>query len=277
MDKTTEAFNVLVETRAGTMLVNRNDRYIGQSLITYGEFSEGEAALFRQLVRPGDVVVEAGANIGVHTRLLSGLVGESGAVYAFEPQRIVFQTLCANLALGQCLNVAAIQKGLGPAAGHAVLPPVDPRQVNNFGGVSLSAAEETAGMVGERVEVVPIDSLALTRCRLIKVDVEGMECEVLAGARATISRCRPLLYVENDRKERSAELIRSLMSLGYRLWWDLPPLFNPNNFAGHTEDIFGNCGSVNLFCQPVEACMGVTGMVEVLTPEDSWQAALPAV
>ena len=107
----TEAqFNILANTRLGPMLANRNDRYVGQSILSYGEFSEGEAQMFRQLVGAGDVVVEAGSNIGAHTVLISRLVGDGGAVIAYEPQRIVFQTLCANLALNQCVNVVAKQK-----------------------------------------------------------------------------------------------------------------------------------------------------------------------
>lgn len=91
-----DQFNVLTNTRLGPMLANRNDRYVGQSILAYGEFSEGEAQMFRQLVGSGDVVIEAGANIGAHTLLLSRLVGATGLVYAYEPQRIVFQTLCGN-------------------------------------------------------------------------------------------------------------------------------------------------------------------------------------
>ncbi|MFP3594979.1 hypothetical protein SB689_23840, partial [Chryseobacterium sp. SIMBA_038] len=81
---------VTQQCRYGTMIFNRNDDTIGQSLIKYGEWSEAETFLFSQIVRQGDTVVEVGANIGSHTVMLSQAVGDSGVVFAFEPQRHVF-------------------------------------------------------------------------------------------------------------------------------------------------------------------------------------------
>jgi hypothetical protein len=98
-------FNELRACRLGPMLYNRNDVFVGASLRKYGEHSWLEHELVSRVVRPGQLIVEAGANIGAHTVGLSRLVGASGALLAFEPQRVVFQTLCANLALNQCKNV----------------------------------------------------------------------------------------------------------------------------------------------------------------------------
>jgi FkbM family methyltransferase len=260
-----EGFNQLVQTRYGPMLYNRNDQYVGASLAAYGEFSEGEAAMFRQLVTAGDTVVEAGANIGAHTLHLSRLAGEQGVIYAFEPQRIVFQTLCANLALNQRVNVIARQQGLGRQGGEMALPEVDPRHANNFGGLSLLPDGK-----GERVVIATIDSLQLTRCRLIKADVEGMEEAAIAGAANTIAHCRPILYLENDRREKSASLIRLLQSLGYRSWWHLTPLFNPENFAKNSVNIFGSIVSINILCQPTESARPVSGLREIANAEETW-------
>lgn len=262
-----ENFNVLTQTRHGPMLYNRHDQYVGGSLAAYGEFSEGESAMFGQLVGAGHAVIEAGANIGAHTVQLSRLVGDSGSVLAFEPQRIVFQTLCANLALNQCTNVIARQQGVGSVPGRLMAPAPDPRQANNFGGLSLM----TSGY-GDAVEVVTIDSLVLPRCDFIKADVEGMERAVIEGATHTIHRFRPLLYLENDRAEQSAPLLELLMSMGYRCWWHMPQLFNPANFAGNSNNIFGNIVSINILCQPVEKARPVLNLSEVLTPNDSWQS-----
>lgn len=263
-----DQFNVLANTRLGPMLANRNDRYVGQSILAYGEFSEGEAQMFRQLVGAGDVVIEAGSNIGAHTLLLSRLVGAAGLVYAYEPQRIVFQTLCGNLALNQCLNVMARQQGLGSGAGQMVLPGVDPRQVNNFGGLSLLAQGP-----GEKVDIATIDSLGLPACKLIKADVEGMEAEVLLGARQTLARCRPLLYLENDRAEKSAALMALILGWGYRLWWHVTPLYNPDNFLKNPNNLFGNTVSINILCQPAESARPVDGLREITHPGDAWHTA----
>ena len=87
------------QSRYGTLMLNRNDDTIGRSLTHYGEWSEPETFLFAQMLRLGDTVIEAGANMGSHTVMLSGAVGESGQVYAFEPQRHTFQLLCSNLVI----------------------------------------------------------------------------------------------------------------------------------------------------------------------------------
>ena len=63
---------------------------------------------------------------------------------------------------------------------------------------------------------------------------------------------RPLLYVEDDRQERSAALRALLASLGYELYLHRPPLYNPANFAGNATNVFGRIVSLNLLCHPRE-------------------------
>jgi hypothetical protein len=59
---------------------------------------------------------------------------------------------------------------------------------------------------------------------------------------------KPIIYIENDRIEKSKELIEYLWSLGYELYWHLPRLFNPNNFFNNKENKIGNFVSVNMLC-----------------------------
>jgi FkbM family methyltransferase len=243
------------------MLYNVHDTYVGRSLDLYGEFSEGEAALFQQILKPGMVVVEAGANIGAHTVLLAQTVWPGGAVLAFEPQRIVYQTLCANLALNSITNVDCRHAAVGKAPGELIVPPIDYHRDGNFGGLGLGSYS-----AGERVPVVALDGLDLRRCDLLKVDVEGMEREALEGATATVARCRPLLYVENDRPEKAAALIRTIDALGYDLSWHCPPLFNPNNFAGNTQNVFGRTVSRNMLCCPRGGRYHMSGFQAVEVP-----------
>lgn len=256
-----DGFNEIAMCRGGPMLFNRHDQYVGASLRKYGEFSPGESDLFRQLLGPGAIVVEVGANLGAHTVELSRLVGPQGAVIAFEPQRLVFQTLCANLALNSCANVFAFQAAIGDAPGDIVVPLLDPGKTNNFGGLSLIGAT-----AGERVPLRTIDEFALKTCHLLKLDLEGMEVEALRGGVQTIAATRPIMYVENDRKERAAELIGLLLSWNYKLYAHNPPLFSPENFAGDTENLFGNIVSINLLCLPTERNITVQGLPEITGP-----------
>jgi FkbM family methyltransferase len=207
--------------------------------------------------------VEVGANIGAHTVLLAQAVWPGGGVLAFEPQRIAYQTLCANLAVNSIVNVDARLAAVGAAAGTLLVPVLDSTLPNNFGGLGLGAHT-----VGEPVPVVTLDSVSLTRCDFLKIDAEGMEKDVLDGAVATIARYRPLLYVENDRQDKSAELIRTIRALGYAMYWHRPYLFNANNFAGNPENIFGNIASINMLCVPTDSAnFTISGFPPVELPD----------
>jgi FkbM family methyltransferase len=199
--------------------------------------------MFALLLQPGDVVLEVGANIGAHTLPLARAVGAAGRVYAIEPQRRLFQMLCANLALNDLRNVHVRQQGLGAAPEVLRVSTPAASAPANYGGVSLARQGE------ESVEVVTLDHLRFDRLDLIKIDVEGMEEAVLRGGVETIRRLRPKLYVENDRPDASAALIRFIRELGYRMWWHLPGLYSPQNFRGAPANIFkGNFVSINMLC-----------------------------
>jgi FkbM family methyltransferase len=262
-----DGFNEARQCRRGPMVWPRNDIYIGACLREYGDFSLGETELFRKLVRPGDWVVEVGSNVGAHTVELSATVGPRGRVLAFEPQRLIFQTLCANLALTQCANVWAHWMALGAEEGVLSVPHLDPAARNNFGGLSLGRAHAT----GDPVALRTLDSFELPSCRLLKADVEGMEVEVLKGSLATINRLRPILYLENDRQQRSAELIDLVMGLEYDLFWHTPPMFDPRNHAGEQHNHFPGIVSVNVLCMPCGQSPPLAGLRPIRSPDDSWK------
>jgi hypothetical protein len=159
--------------------------------------------------------------------------------------------------LNQVTTVVAEQKGLGRKPGWAHIPALDYGQENNFGGLALDAVDQ-----GIRVPVTLLDTYRLQACDFLKIDVEGMECQVLEGAADTLARHKPVIYVENDRPDKSAELIEFLWAFGYRLHWHLPPLFVPDNYAGNPRNVFGDICSRNMLCLPKEA-PPIPGMREV--------------
>jgi len=263
----TSNFNRLHACRHGVMLINKNDVYIGRSLERYGEFSEGELELFESVVRSGDTVVEAGANIGAHTVRLAQLVGEAGRVHAFEPQRVVFQSLCANIALNGLPNVFSHHAALGREPGQLIVPALDYGNENNFGGLGLGDYSH-----GEPVAVETIDGLQLSSCSFIKIDVEGMEQEVVHGAQMTIEQHRPVLYVENDRAEHSAALIALIMGLGYRLYWHLPKMYRADNYYENSANVFGEIVSVNMVCVDEDSELAFDDLRLITAPESDWRS-----
>lgn len=238
------------DARYGRVTYLARDVWHGRAFRLYGEWSEAEVALWRRLVKPGDVAADVGAHIGAHTLALASLVGPGGAVLAFEPQARVADLLERNLrqnglALG---HVYVYRCALGAARGWASHARPDYRATGNFGGVELAPA----GDQSEPVSVIALDELDLRHLDFLKVDVEGAEVDVLNGARDTIKRARPVIYAENDRADRSARLLRVLGFLGYDVMWHLAPLFNDENHRGNPDNVFGATVSMNVLALPRE-------------------------
>lgn len=256
-------FNRVIKSRDGFILYNKNDIYIGKSIEKYGEFSHLEAKLFEQICKDGDIVFEVGANIGAHTINLSKLVG-SGFVFAFEPQRMVFQNLCANLALNSISNVFAFQEAVSDENGTILIPEYDFSKNNNFGGINIENTKK-----GTPVHKQKLDNFVnkIDRLKLLKIDVEGMEISVLDGAKELVKKFKPIIYVENDRQQHSKDLIELLWSMNYKMYWHLPRLYNENNFFQDKENIFGNIVSVNMLCIPNNSQIKIVDMEEVLNSD----------
>ncbi|MBF0589343.1 MAG: FkbM family methyltransferase, partial [Magnetococcales bacterium] len=207
-------FNRVKRCRHGAMLFNIHDLFVGRSLNIYGEYAEQEVALFEKIIRPGDTVLDVGANIGAHTLFFANTVGDDGLVFAFEPQRVVYQTLCGNLAMNSHTNTHAFQFAVGKEPGSLNVPPIDYRYENDFAGLELG----TYGY-GESVQVIGIDDLGLRYCRFIKISASNMEEQILEGARETLEAIRPILYNSNCREDRIPEVVDRICAMDYDIHW----------------------------------------------------------
>jgi FkbM family methyltransferase len=252
------AFNRMKRCRHGFVLYNLHDQYIGKSFDRYGEYSEGEIELFGQILKPNDIVIDVGANIGAHTLYFAQATMPDGIVIAFEPQRLIYQTLCANMAINSITNAICHRLAVGETRGELRVPSLIPTVENNFGGLSL---RDPTG--GEPVEVIMLDNVAVPRCTLIKIDVEGMELPVLRGGENFIRKHMPIFYLENH-GENSDAIIRYIDSLGYNMYWHIVLLFQEKNFFNEPENIFGNTASHNMACFPKG--VNVEGMRPVKVP-----------
>lgn len=246
-------YTEIIPTRYGNMVALKCDQHISAALAMYGESTRDEVAMCLTLVRPGDVVLDVGANIGTFTVPLALAVGRKGQVFAFEPQRIVYQCLCANLAINSLSDyVDPIRAGVGAADGTANIPAINPfLKNNNVGGVRLNQP----GDHSEQVPVITIDSLGLQSLRLIKIDVEGMEHEVLAGAAETVKRCQPAIFAEclpGDEKN-AAGLKAFFAAHNYKAWSTVVRLFSPQNVRLCPDDVFGEQYDHNIVALPANA------------------------
>ena len=263
----------LKRCRHGWFMYNRNDRFVGLSLDRYGEWCEAELAILSPLLRPGRVVLDVGAFIGSHTVFFAQKVAPSGRVYAIEPQRHAFQLLCGNVAINALTNVTALPCLAGRESGYRRLAEVSQTVEGNFGATRAVMVPH-----GEPTRVIRIDDLELARCDLMKIDVEGMEADVIAGATATIERFKPVIYCENNRAERSAEIHEAIARLGYRAWWHIISYYNPNNFFGDGENVFARfVPEANILCVPAKSNIVVQDLMPVSGPDDDWQKAFARI
>lgn len=247
-----------------------NDLYVGRSLDLYGEWTEPELTLLDNFIFPGSVVIDIGAFIGTHSVSFARKTGPKGFVYCLEPQRTAFNILSANLALNNLYNVKCFNVAAGEKKGMAFLPVLDPSRPQNFGALSIDRYNQ-----GEPVPIIAIDDLALKNCHLMKIDIEGYEARVLRGAKKTITKFEPVLYVENNREETSRATIEALIDLKYDCWWHFLEYYNPDNFFKNKKNVFEKVQlESNMICIPKKRKAKVKGSIKVSGPEDNWQKGL---
>jgi FkbM family methyltransferase len=247
------ASTVTVETRHGQMSWPVHDDPIGRSLSEYGEWAFAELEVLRAFAVPGTTVIDIGANLGTHTLTLAREVGPDGRVLAIEPQRSIFALLAHNVRSNGLTNVELLRVCAGAENGTAVVPDVDLNLHFNFGGVLPQYGEASEG---ESVAVVPLDLFNVANVSLMKIDVEGSEARVLAGAAQTIDSQRPVVYFEANSLEDAAPALRFVHERGYTTFFHRAPAYNPHNFRHVTANTFGFATETNILAVPCERLEG---------------------
>jgi FkbM family methyltransferase len=233
------------------MEVIPSDSVVSSSIRTYGEWAQTELDMLGSLLKKGDHVLDVGAFIGTHSLAFAHFVGPQGHVTSFEPRPELFAVLEANLKqYNACEQVDVRQCAVGAERGHMRVPPLDLHDSINFGTSSMT--EEASNEGGVEVEVVRIDDLGLDQLDLMKIDVEGMEAEVLRGAIGAIDRFHPFIFAECNSLAAALPVIEIARQHGFTVWGWIDEAFNPDNFRGATENIFGNAAENGLLLVPSE-------------------------
>ncbi len=198
------------------------------SIYLLGTFEPLTVRCYERIVKPGDTVLDVGANIGAHTLRFAQLVGELGRVVAIEPTRFAFDKLLANAALNPALapRIRPLQRMLVAEATQGVAPTVysswplvesGPLHAEHRGRLM-----HTTGAGAATLDAT-IHELGLQRIDLIKLDVDGNELAVLRGAAATLARDEPDIVIELAPSLLSARptdfdaMLGLLWDAGYRL------------------------------------------------------------
>jgi len=234
----------LLQGNDGAFIVNRFD--LGVAWQTFNTGSHDGAIInmvkdildVRKLHYGNDVtVIDAGANIGPCTVGWGRHMLGWGRVIAFEPQEWVYYALAGNVAINNLYNVKALNIAVSDKSGMMKIPMLNPCKPTNFGGLSLKAQfgdpmkEQQSVSYDDDSKMMPvhtlaIDDLKMARVDLIKIDVEGMEPEALDGAVETITRCRPMMFIEHIICGKDPIMSRLKGYEAFEMWGNLLLLHN---------------------------------------------------
>jgi FkbM family methyltransferase len=168
----------------------------------------------RRMLRPGDVFIDAGANIGIYTLLASRLVGPAGRVLAIEMMPDTAAILRRHISENGCDNVEVIEKALSDCAGEIAVARVAP---GKFGQASITKSKHGEEVFDEReVQTTTLDNLChgLDQIRLIKLDLEGAELQALGGSRLVMGRTESVIYESHTSRD---ELAQTFEHAGFRV------------------------------------------------------------
>lgn len=180
---------------------------IAFELLVHGEYESETLELLKRLLRPGDCVIDVGANIGAFSLPASRMVGDTGHVLAIEASASVFRYLKSNLDRNRASNVAAIHGAAGVNEGGELSFFDAP--IEKFG---MGSRAPCGGRPGCAVPACSIDTALCAsgidhaRVRVLKIDVEGFELDVLRGASQLLESARPpvILFEFMDWAEQRA-------------------------------------------------------------------------
>jgi FkbM family methyltransferase len=193
----------------------------------YAEFSAREEELLRSLDLAGKTIYDIGAFEGILTMFFATQAGPAGRVVAFEPHPKSFERMLHHLKLNGLTHITVRNIAIGSEYGQLkmISPPGRGRASGDLQikhGLASSSDTETI-----EVEVNSLDNeivlSGLPDPEVVKIDVEGMEFDVLQGMRRTIERCKPALYIEMHGADFAAKqanadrVVELLLELGYRV------------------------------------------------------------
>jgi len=204
--------NMITHTTFGVISHNEND-LISNELIARGNLEPHMVVQFEKHINKNSVVFDIGANIGIHT-ILFGRIAKK--VYAFEPYKENFYHLQKNMIGNKITNALIFQLALSDKQEDVKIKYINPI---NSGQIILDnnptiELDDWVNMEEEIiVKCITLDSLNVDELHFIKLDVEGYEPKVLAGAELTIKKFKPIIAIE----DWTRKTISILESWGYKL------------------------------------------------------------
>ncbi|MFW6078443.1 MAG: FkbM family methyltransferase [Gemmatimonadota bacterium] len=174
-----------------------------------GSYEPEQTRRFEASVLPGGTVLDIGAHVGYYTLLASDLVGDTGTVWAFEPNPRNARFLRRHVEINRCGNVRIVEAAVSDRGGAA-----------RFAAGSGSGTGRLADAGALEVRTVRLDEYCARHGiapSVLKIDVEGGELAALRGARDLLSRGRPVLFLSTHGADVHRACTALLRSLGYEM------------------------------------------------------------
>lgn len=235
-------------TRYGRVYAPKADSVIGRSLRTYGEWAEQEIGYLSTCIENDGIIVDVGGNLGTHTLALAKR-HPNCHVFTFEPSAFTFSLLSSTAVFNGLENVTLFNMGCSTETGISFVD-LDYENVGlNYGAASFTTRGESH-LGGMPFAFVSLDSISFDRkVELIKIDVEGMEYDVIAGAKSVIAKHSPFVFLEVLETSAAFRCSDLLTEYGYRCFWVSTSAYNADNFNRYPENVWGH-GELSLLAVP---------------------------
>jgi FkbM family methyltransferase len=197
----------------------RTNELIGRTVFYLGDLDKRLTWISTQLINPGDIVVDAGANIGIMTLLFAKLSGKHGKVYSFEPNPLIYKDLRDAIQRSSYSNISSHMLALGEEQGELILSVPE----SNLGlGTLIRASSEKC--CNYNVAVTTLSEFAslkqIKQINLLKIDVEGFEHKLLLGTKDLLKKSPPdfIIFELNNFKGKAKEqdVIKLLKYFNYK-------------------------------------------------------------
>lgn len=187
----------VMRTKLYRLMAHPQKGTLTRAIIRRGHWEPEETQAFMDCLKTGAFVIDVGANFGHYAMVAGGAVGPNGLVVAFEPHDATFALLSENCALQPSRNITPVCAGVAERDGALALT----GDTGNPGGHSFVAANVYRTGETVTVPVYAIDSYIAEqhgdrKLDVMKIDVQGLEGQVIRGATATIDRDRPIIFME---------------------------------------------------------------------------------
>ena len=238
-----------------------NDNIIGLLLNLYGEYTESELKVLKQLIQPGFITYDIGANNGYHT---VGLASVSKHVYSFEPNEKNLYLLKLNTV--DYDNVTILDYAVSDDIGMCMIQDYDLDGSGNYGDLKVSDS-------GQLCKMTTIDHLVETKQILppnvVKIDVEGHEYKVIDGMRDTIKNNLPIIMYEHMHGDDLPKVYDVLTELGYEIYWFPAAYYTEDNYKKSKNDSWRYNQVINALALP-HYLQAQTNLPKKTSREQTW-------